>query len=308
MESRPGRRQVGVVEARQPGVKGGRKAAVVVAAQGHQLPGGGELLHLHGGVLELGLARDRVAGSGHQRIHAGAAHELAAPVHRQPGVGRAQGGAGSHAQAQAAALVAQGDEVAAAHAVPLVAHAPAVQVQRQARVGGFGGGAVLHFLEAGSAAGRRVDAVAIEASGTPHGAGRQRPLLRAGGFEQAMAETVAVEVAADRGGAVFEEDLFGRAPGQDRSRLAVWPASASAAHSSEARARDSSMTNTRSIPPMVQVACHGRNTCTGKVVETRARLPYVGWICHSRCFGAHSCPSCALTSTTALSVTCPAST
>jgi hypothetical protein len=56
----PGQGQRGVVEARQPWLQGGVQATLIVAAHGHQLPAGGEFFHLHRGVLEFGLARNRI--------------------------------------------------------------------------------------------------------------------------------------------------------------------------------------------------------------------------------------------------------
>ncbi len=245
-----GEGQRGMVEAGQPGVQGGMQAAsavaTLVAAHGHQLPAGGELFDLHRRVLEFWLARHGIGDRQGQAIDAGAAHVASAPVHRHMGLRRAQRGRGRGTQQQRAALALDPHQIAvddaapfhvarmhfdrrfrrvgvqarheagAAHAVPLVAQAARVEMQRMARIGGFGQRAVLHFDEAGAAAGGGEYAVAIETRRTPCGAGGQRPLLGPGLFQQRIGEAADVEVAADGAGAVLVENLLDLHVGKQR--------------------------------------------------------------------------------------------
>ena len=100
-------------------------------------------------------------------------------------------------------------DTGATHAVPLVAQAAGVEMQRMARVGGFGQRAMLRWPEAGAAAGSGEHPIGIEAGRAGRGAYAQRPLLRPGSFKQCIGQAADVEVAADGRGAVLVEDLLG---------------------------------------------------------------------------------------------------
>jgi hypothetical protein len=180
----------------------------------------------------------------------GAVHELAAPVHRQPGTTTGQTGirfdahddvatcavhlcqvAGGeaallkvvrvHRQQRLVIEIEQPrDAAGAAHAVPLVAQTAGEQADRVPGVGTFGSRLVFDLDETRPPAGSREDAVFVQALASVAGALGKRPLLRAGCVEQRVAQAGDVEVAPARALAMFDEDRLGVGVGKQLARSA----------------------------------------------------------------------------------------
>ena len=176
-------------------------------------------------MLELGLPGQRVDGGQGQCVAAQSLEKALAPVHGQPGLARSQGIVCLHRQDQAAAAAAQCDQVAvlklaalqilgvqaecrgfdmaeqaggragAAHAVPLVAQAPAIEDQRVVGGAGLLGRQVGIGMEAGAAGVVREASIRVEARGALISAGRKWPLLRAQFVQACVAQPGQVEVA-----------------------------------------------------------------------------------------------------------------
>jgi len=95
------------------------------------------------------------------------------------------------------------------HAVPLVAHAPGEQADRQFGRRDFGGWLVFDRDKARLAIGRRETPVFVKTDLAGTGPFRIRPLLRPSGFEQGVGQAGDVEIAPTRTLAVFVEDGLG---------------------------------------------------------------------------------------------------
>jgi len=113
-----GEGQAGVGEAVDQWAQGLEALLHPALDQGEQLPGQFYLVHLDGGVLELWLAGQRVAGRQGQDVGAQPFEEPVAPVHRQPGLAGTQAVIGLHGEDQAAAPAAYPHQLAGTQAAP----------------------------------------------------------------------------------------------------------------------------------------------------------------------------------------------
>src|SRR5690606_39224332 len=106
----------------------------------------------------------------------------------------------------------------AAHAVPLVAQAAGGQAQGKARVDDVHGAEVFGRQETRLAVRRGEHAVRVETLLARGFAFTQRPLLRPPVFQHGVVDAADVEVAAARACAVFVEDVFRLAVGEESLR------------------------------------------------------------------------------------------
>ena len=186
------------------------QARSVARRQRSHAPGQLGPAHLHRGMLEFGLLRDRVEQRQGERVDAQPAHEARAPVHRQEALSGAHAGAGLDRDHHFAApafhahqvarlqppqfeitwvhrqqrLVGMGEQprhaAAAAHRVPLITQTAGIEVQRIARVDRLGHRFVRRGVETRAAVRGRVDPVGVQAGAARRRACGKRPLLRAG--------------------------------------------------------------------------------------------------------------------------------